>query len=201
MRLRSRGRHGAALAAALTVLALLVSACGDGSAGAEPSPSASTDQAGESPSGEGTSAASTPDVPPADGKLVDTSYFSVHVPRGWRVNETVPDMSIVAFGPDLEQVSFALSRVAPGRDYTLAELARLQLRLRPWSPKPKLVDPVDLAGEPAYHLTGPVGNGFRADAFGLLRGDREILVDIETRGSARVQEETVDAMLASWQWK
>ena len=46
-----------------------------------------------------------------------------------------------------------------------------------------------------------MGNGFRADAFGLIRGDREILVDIETRGSARVQQETVAAVLASWQWK
>ena len=197
MRLRSRGRASAGLAATLTALTLFLSGCGDGSAGAEPTPSTPAGSEGsDSPS-----AGSSPEVAPADGKLVDTSYFSVHVPRGWRVNETVPDLSLVAFGPDLEQISFALSRVLPGRAYTLDELARLQLRQRPWSPKPELVDPVDLAGEPAYHLTGPVGNGFRADAFGLVRGDREILVDIETRGSARVQQETVDAVLASWQWK
>ena len=197
MRLRSRDRVSAGLAATLTALTLLLCGCGDGSAGAEPTPSA---PAG-SEAGDGPSAGSSPQVVPADGKLVDTSYFSVHVPRGWRVNETVPDLSIVAFGPDLEQISFALSRVLPGRASTLDELARLQLRQRPWSPKPELVDPVDLAGEPAYHLTGPVGNGFRADAFGLVRGDREILVDIETRGSARVQQQTVAAVLASWQWK
>ena len=46
-----------------------------------------------------------------------------------------------------------------------------------------------------------MGNGFRADETERVRGDREILVDIETRGSARVQQETVDAVLASWQWK
>ncbi|GAA2139745.1 hypothetical protein GCM10009844_08750 [Nocardioides koreensis] len=200
MRTRSRGRVGAGLTAALTTLTLLLCGCGDGSAGAEPTPATASVPSGpdgsDSPGG-----GSSPEVPPADGKRVDTSYFSVRVPRGWRVNETVPDLSIVAFGPDLEQISFALSRVLPGRDYTLDELARLQLRLRPWSPKPELVEPVHLAGEPAYHLTGPVGNGFRADAFGLVRGDREILVDIETRGSARVQRETVAAVLATWQWK
>lgn len=200
MRVRSRGRVGASLAATLTALTLLLGACDGGSAGAEPTPSAPAGSDGSGGSGS-PSAGGSPEVSPADGKLVDTSYFSVHVPRGWRVNETVPDLSIVAFGPDLEQISFALSRVLPGRAYTLDELARLQLRQRPWSPKPELVDPVDLAGEPAYHLTGPVGNGFRADAFGLVRGDREILVDIETRGSARVQQETVAAVLASWQWK
>lgn len=189
---RSRDRVGARLATALVAATLVLSACDATSAesGSDPTPSSSGSGAGDSPS-----------VAPAHGKLVDTSWFSVHVPRGWRVNETVPDLSIVAFGPDLEQISLSITQVAAGHDFTLGELARVQLQQRPWSPKPELVDPVELAGEPAYHLTGPVGNGFRADAFGLAHGDREVFVDIETRGSARVQQETVDAVLASWQWK
>ena len=193
---RSRDRVGARLATALVAATLVLSACDATSAesGSDPTPSSSGSGAGDSPG-------SSPSVAPADGKLVDTSWFSVHVPRGWRVNETVPDLSIVAFGPDLEQISLSVTQVAAGHDFTLGELARVQLQQRPWSPKPELVDPVELAGEPAYHLTGPVGNGFRADAFGLAHGDREVFVDIETRGSARVQQETVDAVLASWQWK
>jgi hypothetical protein len=196
VRLTSRGRVGAGLAA-LCALILLAGACDGSSAGADPADGPS----GTPTASTGPADAAGPDVPPADGKLVDTSRFSVHVPRGWRVNETVPDLSVVAFGPDLEQISFSLTRVLPGHDFTLDELARVQLRQRPWSPEPALVDPVDLAGEPAYHLAGRVGNGFRADAFGLVHGDREIFVDIETRGSARAQQATVDAVLASWQWK
>ena len=196
MSLRSRDRVGARLATALVAATLVLSACDATSAesGSDPTPSSSG-------AGAGGSTGSSPSVAPADGKLVDTTRFSVHVPRGWRVNETVPDLSIVAFGPDLEQISLSITPVAAGHDFTLGELARVQLQQRPWSPKPELVDPVELAGETAYHLTGPVGNGFRADAFGLVHGDREVFVDIETRGSARVQQETVDAVLASWQWK
>jgi hypothetical protein len=180
---------------------LLLAACGDSDdeTTADPTPTTSSSSSPATASSSPSSPGST--VAPATGRLVDTSFFSVHVPEGWRVIESVPDLAVTADDTDgLDLISFTMTKTY-GKEFTLDELARQALRTTPWSKQPGIAPVTTLAGAPAYHLSGPVGNGFQADAFGLVHGEENVMVSIETQGSAATHREIVESVLATWQWK
>jgi hypothetical protein len=182
----------------LVAASALLAGCSDSGdrASGEPGTSAS-----DTPTGSTSTSTSTPAVEPATGKLVETSYFTVRVPRGFEVDVTAEDFSIYTYDPaGGAEIAFTLVPTN-GNDFSLHQLAHQLLRNQPWTREPKLAADTTVAGEPAYHLTGPVGNGLRTDAFGVAHDDMHVMVDVETDRSPEKQQQMVDAVLATWQWK
>lgn len=190
-----RGRTATALGALTLVLAPALTACGDSSDGATADPPASSG----TPTGAGPSPSAS--VAPATGKAVETSWFRARAPQGWQVVETVPDLATYAREPGSDSfISFGVVETY-GNTFTLAQLAHHSLRSNSWTRSPSILAETTLAGEPAYHLRGPVGGGLFADVYGVLHQGRQVELDIETDGSAAEHRQVVDSVLASWQWK
>jgi hypothetical protein len=187
-------RRPSAATAAVLATVLLLAGCDDtgGRASGEPG-SATADTPSES--------TSTPDVEPASGKLVETSYFTVHVPDGFKVNVTAEDFSIYASNTGGEtEISFGIVPTY-GNDFTLDQLARQALRTGVWARRPRMTDHTTLAGEPAYHLVGPVGSGKRTDTYGVAYQDQHVDVTIDSFLPPDKLDDLAESVLATWQWK
>lgn len=196
---RKRRRTHAALAALALTLVPALTACGDTSDGAAADPPASSG----TPAGSSASRSASPSASaaPATGKAVETSWFRARAPQGWQVVETVPDLATYARKPGTDSfISFGAIETY-GNAFTLDQLAHHSLRSNSWARNPSILGETTLAGEPAYHLRGPVGGGLFADVYGALHQGRQVELDIETGGSAAEHQEVVDSVLASWQWK
>jgi len=190
-----RRRTTTALAALALIHAPARAGCGDSSDGATADPPASSGAPA------GSSASPSASAAPATGKAVETSWFGARAPQGWQVVETVPDFATYARKPGSDSfISFGAIETY-GNTFTLAQLAHHSLRSNSWAKRPSILAETTLAGEPAYHLRGPVGGGLFADVYGALYQGRQVELDIETEGSAAEHREVVDSVLASWQWK
>lgn len=190
-----RRRAATALAGLAFAFLPALTACGDSSDGARADPPA------RSGTPAGSSASPSASVAPATGRAVETSWFRARAPQGWQVVETVPDLATYARKPGSDSfISFGVVETY-GNTFTLAQLAHHSLRSNSWARKPSIVAETTLAGEPAYHLRGPVGGGLFADVYGALHQGRQVELDIETEGPAAEHQQVVDSVLASWQWK
>jgi hypothetical protein len=181
------------LVAALALLA----GCSDSGdrASGDPGPTASG-----TPTESTSTSTSTPDVEPASGKLVETSYFTVRVPRGFKVDVTAEDFSIYASNTGGEtEIALGLAPTN-GNDFSLDQLAHQTMRSQPWSTTPRIAPETTVAGEPAYHLTGPVGNGTRTETYGVGYRDMGIVIVIDSYLTPAKLQDLADSVLATWQW-
>jgi hypothetical protein len=179
----------------VAVSSILLAGCGEASS--DHDPSATPDDAASSTS-------PSPTVAPASGDVADTTFFSAHAPKGWRVDVVVPDFYTVAGDPDGgSDVSFGIAKTY-GTHFTLAQLARHTLGSYPEIDKALDVDlHSSLAGEPAYRIHGPLSGGGELVAYGASHEDRHITVLFELYAplGRRQRSQVVDSVLASWQWK
>ena len=193
------GRCRTALVGA-ALLSILLAGCGGEASSSGKDPSAGNGGSGDAASNTSPSAT----VAPATGGVVDTSFFSAHAPKGWRVDEMVPDFSTIADDPDGSSlVAFGIAKTY-GYDFTMARLARQTIGSHSWMGKHVTVDlHSSLAGEPAYRLSGPLPGGGDMVAYGVDHQDRHITVIFELYAplSRRQRSQLVDSVLASWQWK
>lgn len=193
------GRCRTALVGA-ALLSLLLAGCGGEASSSGNDPSAAPGGSDDATS----STSPSPTVAPATGGVVDTTFFSAHVPKGWPVAELVPDFSTVADDPDGNSaVAFGIAKTY-GYDFKLAQLARNTLTSSSWTNKDLDVDlHSSLAGEPAYRLSGPLSGGDHVVAYGVDHEDRHITVIFELYPplSQRQRSQLVDSVLATWQWK
>jgi hypothetical protein len=162
--------------------------------------------------GSPTSAATSSDQPtvstsptesatPAAGKTVDMKVFSTQVPAGWKVNVTAKDFSVLAYDPETsDAISFSVVSLA-GNDFTLDHLARQAVRYGPWSKTPTIEPETTLAGEPAYHLSGPVEGGLRGESLGSSYDGNNVAAVFQVAGSSAKLHSIMQAVLATWQWK
>ncbi|MCW2792209.1 MAG: hypothetical protein JWO76_1307 [Nocardioides sp.] len=194
--------HGARTRLVLTSLlvtsTLVLAACGgSGDPKADPSPSSSTSATTSSEPSESESAS----VAPAAGKLVETKFFTAHVPEGWDLVVVSKGFVITSHDPDSESaIGFAIVDTF-GKDRSLEDLARQAVRNGAWPSKdPSIVAETELGGEPAYHLTSS-GDGVFIDVRGLLRSGNAIAVRFDNYRSEAALRATVDSVLATWQWK
>ncbi|MFC4785547.1 hypothetical protein ACT8ZV_13790 [Nocardioides sp. MAHUQ-72] len=197
----SRDRAGATRAGsasiALALAALLLTGC----TGSQDSAAGESGRPPSSATGSPQSGPPTPSVPPASGKAVDTSYFTAHVPRGFTVDVTAEDFSIYTYDPGgRTEISFGITPTY-GKQPTLDQLAHSTLRHGLWERDPRIADETTLAGEPAYHLTGPVGLGRHTETYGAAYRDRHIDVTIDSVLPVPELRRLADSVLASWQWK
>ena len=191
------GRCRTALVGA-ALLSLLLAGCGGEASSSGNHPSAA-------PGAATSSASSSPTVAPATGGVVDTSFFSAHAPKGWPVDEMVPDFFTVAGDPDGgSAVAFGIAKTY-NNDFTLAQLSRQAIGTHSnWISKDLDVDlHSSLAGEPAYRLSGPLSGGGHVVAYGVDYQDRHVTVFFELYAplSRRQRSQVVDSVLATWQWK
>lgn len=189
------GRRRTALAGAALLTVLLSGCGGEASSGDDPSPTPGDTTPSTSPS---------PTVAPATGGTVDTSFFSARAPKGWRVDEQVPDFSTVADQPDGGSViAFGIAKTY-GEPFTLARLAHITMSSYR-GPESRLDVDVHsrLAGDPAYRLSGPLEGGGEMVVYGVDHQDRHITVQFELYPPLTRQQRSqlVDSVLATWQWK
>jgi hypothetical protein len=185
---------------ALAATALLLSGCGgpDDTASGEPG-------ATDAPSPTSTSSTdgdtTTEGDEPASGRPIETTYFTARAPRGFDVDVEDPDFS--AYASDRSGRTEIDVTMVPtyGNDFTLRQLARQVVRTQTWSRSPRLADETTLGGEPAYHLTGPVGGGRHTETYGVAHQDTHVVVIVESSGSAEDLRTTAQSVLATWQWK
>lgn len=185
------GRCRTALVGA-ALLGLLVAGCGGEASSSGNDPSA-------------TRGAATSSASPATGDRIDTSFFRAHAPKGWPVDEMVPDFFTIAGDPDGgSAVSFGIAKTYDNH-FTLAQLSRQAIGSHSnWISKHLDVDlHSSLAGEPAYRLSGPLPGGGNVVSYGVDHEDRHITVIFELYAplSRRQRSQVVDSVLASWQWK
>ncbi len=186
----------------LTLAGLLLTGCGDKDA------EAATDETPSSPSESprasdtaSSGTASSDAVEPATGKSVETTWYSVRAPRGWQVRVLARNFSIVA--QDLHSSAYIAFGITDTYGYhdTLTQLAKANLRTSAWPAKPDLVEETTVAGEPAYHLVGPSGDGFDLDVFGVLHDRQHVSAEFALHGSPQKRQAIVESVLAGWQWK
>lgn len=192
------GRCRTALTIAL--LSVLLAGCGgnDSASGHDATPAAGGSDGATS------STSPSPTVAPATGHVVHTSFYSAHVPKGWRVDQTIPDFFTAADDPDSSSaVAFGIAKTY-NNHFTLGQLAHQTIRANSWEREHLDVDlHSSLAGEPAYHLSGRLSGGGDVDSYGVSYDARHVTVDFELYAplSQRQKRQLVDSVLASWQWK
>ena len=184
-----------AVPAALTLVAVLAAGCSDKeSPNAEPSDSPS---ASASPT-----EAPSPTATPASGKALTTDTFSAHAPQGWstRRGGTALAVQVFAFSPD-ELTFVAIADGAAIDDAGVDERAQEVASSDEFDRPPKVTDPVTIDGVEAYRVAGDVGNGSYIIEVGAIANGQDVNVRLETfTMSPEEAQETLDSVLASWQW-
>jgi hypothetical protein len=184
----------------LTAVLALGAGCGgeDRASGDDPSPStsAATSTPPESAGSE------SPQAEPATGKVVETKWFRVKVPAGWRVTEVATDFVIVAddrTGPSI--ISFSITDTY-GEPSPLGKLARTLADTAHFTGDYQVSTDGTLGGEPAYVITGARdGATLEATAYGSLHDEQDVSVTFSLDDTVGPRQELVDSVLATWQWK
>lgn len=179
------------VATALLVAASMLSGCGGKDAAADP-PTASADASSTSDPSMSASAS------PASGPLLDSDVVSLHAPSGWKVTE--------GGGHVLAEDETALSVIQLdvidnyGQEFTLQQLARQDLQAAAVQ-SPKVEEPVTVAAQAAYHVTGMADSTRHYEGFGFRLGDRSIYVGFTLAGSPTHRQQVVDSVLATVELK
>jgi hypothetical protein len=141
-------------------------------------------------------------VAPAGGKPLSTDTFSARAPRGWstRRGGTALAVQVFAFAPD-ELTFVAIADGAAIDDAGVDQRAREVARSREFDRAPKVTDPVTIDGVEAYRVAGDVGNGSYIIEVGAITNGQDVNVRLETFTMSPAEaQETLDSVLASWQW-
>lgn len=196
---RDRASTAGGLVALLLTGTLALGGCAGSSdqADARPGPSGSASAPGDSSSSSPSTSPSDNGVEPATGKVVDTSWFTARVPKGYDVVVSGKDFSISAGGPDAD-LHFSMIGMN-GRQLSLSRLARQVRGSLPGLSHARL-GRTTLGGEPAYLLTAskPFDN---VSVVGLERDDTMIHLEVDSYGSKAAHQKLLDSILATWQWK
>ncbi|MFC7492982.1 MULTISPECIES: hypothetical protein [unclassified Nocardioides] len=191
----------AALAATIAALLLPLAACGGDEPGGADEPSASpSESASESPA---PSEEPSSTVAPASGPLLELPNAELHVPEGWTKDEAMIDLQSGATGPDSTSSATltAIEMPAAAPDLPLAELTRNALKSAP-TPKPKVLDTVQIGEVDWYHLSGETG-GQHAESFGTVNDGYQTTINFFFFPTipVREREEVIATSLASFAWR
>lgn len=183
------------LAAVGLVAAVTLGGCGDGSA-SEPAPAPASRSTPDS-------AAPSPSVAPAAGKLVSLSKLSVRVPRGWSVDrQTFVGELATSFAPGSNRDGLTVS-VLPDEPYRdLAQSLRLERDNTSGLSRPVRLADTTIGGVPVYHLSARQQYGGRhLDGFGCWLEGSAVRISFELSGNAAHRRQVIESVLATWTWK
>jgi hypothetical protein len=181
--------------AALAAAALLVAGCGDDE-GSEADP-------GPTPSGAGSTASDpTPTEPtaePATGLLLDRDRIRMNAPEGWKRQRQIATFLDAVSDPDTDS-TVSLGDLSAVGDPTLDQLAEFATKSRP---NVRFLGPVEIAGVDWYHVTGREGRYARFEQFGTIHEGSQatITFSLDDDLPRAEQQEVVDSVLASVEWK
>ncbi len=209
----SRDRTARAGLATLTTLAATVVAATVGLAGcaaddgaADPAPSGSSSASG-SPSAStsastsataSASASAITGVPPATGKPIETSYFTVRAPEHFGVDVMGKDFSIAVNGPGAD-IGIGIVDLN-GHEYDLRQLARYQRSSAYGLEHAPLGRTTTMGGEPAYFLLASKP-GLVVSEAGLTHAGHIVHLTVTSYGTKAENLRILRSMLATWQWK
>lgn len=179
----------APLVAASLLLAGLLAGCGDGGDDPEATPSSTP----------GDVASSAPSVEAATGVLVDLDRVRMRAPDGWRKNDPLSTFLLKVDDPSGFS-SVSLSDLSAVGEVSLQQQARTALQS---FPRAEAVEPVEIAGVPWYHITGPQDRYTTVDQFGTIHNGSEAVIEFgfDNEVPEAEQQEIIDSVLATVEWK
>ena len=191
----------AGLAGLLIAGTVTLAGCGGGDEKADarpdPTPSSADRSSSTSPTpSAGSGAGSSPDVPPATGKVIDTDYFTARAPEHYQVDKLGPFTITVNGAADIGIGTID----SDGDKPSLEQLAR-QARSRVDRLKRSPLDrTVTMGGEPAYLLLASRPYNVTSEA-GLIHGAHWFYVTVDSYHGRAENLRILQSILASWQWK
>ncbi len=189
--------------AVLTLALVLVSGCSDdepsGDPGESGSPSAS-ESSPEAPESSGATEEPTeePSVDPAEGEEVRVERLAIRAPEGWTVTKEGDPYS-AQIGKDINAIYIQELPDFGGGKLSLQEVAETRLRNGPYLREPKIVEPVTVAGQEWYHISGRATETTYAEDFGTVADGLALLVamSFDRKLPADQRQAVVDEVLAS----
>lgn len=173
---------------------LVLTGCGGKDAAADPPASSGSSTSDSS------STAPSPSVEPASGDLMDTTVVSANAPEGWNVKTLVKDQTVSALTKDAGSL-VGLSVIDDyGTDYSLAQLARRDLRTGSYTHGKVLPDEV-MAGLPVFHVRGMADILTHYDAYGLEHNGYAVTVIFKLLMNATKRQQVIDSVLATVELK
>ena len=188
------------VAAAVAVLALVLTGCSSSEGSDDPAASAAPGQdvsepASETPVEPTESATPTPTVQPATGPVLDVDGYSVRLPEGWRVR-----YDTAVSGAALGKQGLIFMSLFAGPERPLRALIQEDLRLSSPVERFRRLEDTTLGGSPAYHYTGRAGAINRRDSFGAWDDGNEVMVQFNLRAalSRAERREIVESVLVTY---
>ena len=193
-------RHlsGALTVAATLCLTLALAGCGDDEGESDAGPRETpTSAAGDtSPTGPASPTDESPSVAPASGPRLAMEQASLRLPEGWQVDNDDSDIVVVGLAKDLSAAIYLNSFPSLDSGASLEQLARSTQRTGDYPPG-SIRPETTLAGEPAFHLAGQVGDDY-SEEFGLLHDGDIVSVEFVHRSGPRAAwSELVASVLAT----
>lgn len=189
---------GALSAVVATTLCLALAGCGDDDPeGSEPrEPSSSSGETGSPAPTDASPTDEEETVPPATGPELAMEAVSLRMPEGWRVDNDDSDIVVVGLADDLTSAIYLSSFPALDPSVSIAQLARSTQKEGGYPPG-SILPETTLAGQPAFHLAGPVGGDY-SEELGVLHDGAIISVEFVHRdGPRKGWEELLASVLAT----
>ena len=153
---------------------------------------------------ESPTASAEPSVEPASGPLLDAGSATINLPEGWKDNGN--DLPNTYSGSDKKggahtRLITVVDLASINSGYSIAKQARHALTLFPGA-KLTVQPPVELDGEPAYHVAGTERLRGQYDEVGLDSHGRELSIGFGLNGYTDAErQEIIDSVIASFHWK
>jgi hypothetical protein len=186
-------KRGSARLAAVGLVAVLLTGCGDSDPGAGPD----TEPTDEPSSG---SSSQPQAVAPADGPRVENAHASYHVPRGFEVAEELAG-TIPANDSGPGRSAITLAEVPAFGSTDLGAAAEVVARNVAQDRPPKRLADTTLDGSPVFHLEGRLDSTVWFAAYGAIRDDTVVYVRFDLDTAPAKSQQVVESVLATWQWK
>lgn len=186
----------AGLTALLVAGTVTLAGCSSSDDEAEARPEPTPSPSDRSSTSSTPSASSSPDVPAATGKLIDTDYFTARAPEHYQVEKLGPFTITVNGAADIGIGTIDSNGDKPSLE-RLARQARSRVDRLKKSPLDKTVT---MGGEPAYLLLASRPYNVTSEA-GLIRGDHWFYVTVDSYHDRADNLRILESILASWQWK
>jgi hypothetical protein len=190
-------------AAALAALAVVLAGCGDdGTPSAEPSDSSGTTASSPTSPSESPDASATP----AAGKAMKGPSYTARAPEGWKVEARDNALSglVIASKSKEDGSLVGMISIADGPAFvedTNAQLARELVRSSEFQRPPKVLEDLRIDGVEVYQVAGKVDEFDYTIQLGTIFEENLVEVRIESyQLSPQEMRETLESVLASWQW-